>query len=165
MSTKTSNSDILFGRCKWFNNKTGYGFLTVVQSNNKNLLGNDVFAHHSAIVVGSEQYKYLVQGEYVAFTMEDMAGHKDGEHSVQASDITGIGRGPLMCETRHEARKLQEQNRGDDPDGTTHRRRNNRPVRKRNTVQVRLKGEGPRDGEAWTHTHTKTDSKHADDTV
>lgn len=162
MSNKTSST--LIGRCKWFNNKAGYGFLTVVQTDDDTLLGKDIFAHHSAIVVSSEQYKYLVQGEYVSFEIEDMESHKDTDHSVQASDITGVGRGPLMCETRHEMRKLQEQNRSHTSDADQPRRHNARPSRKRHTNQVRLKGEGPRDGEAWTHTQTQTDNNSSGDT-
>ena len=31
----------------------------------------DVFVHHSALTVGEEQYKYLVQGEYVEFEVTE----------------------------------------------------------------------------------------------
>ena len=54
------------GRVKWFNNKAGYGFITVTSGEHT---GVDVFVHHSVIHVGSEQYRYLVQGEYVIFNM------------------------------------------------------------------------------------------------
>ena len=57
------------GRVKWFNNKAGYGFITVCRSSADDRVGDDVFVHHSGIKVGSEQYKYLVQGEYVDFTL------------------------------------------------------------------------------------------------
>lgn len=140
------------GRCKWFNNKAGYGFLTVVRSDDDSKVGTDVFAHHSGIVVSTEQYKYLVQGEYVDFQMTETNG---GQHSVQASEITGVGKGPLMCETRNEARKLQEQQRSEDGESSESRpprRRNNRSGR--GTAQVRLKGEGPREGEVWTLTRS-----------
>ena len=56
------------GCVKWFNNKAGYGFLTVMDGDKK---GEDVFCHHSGIVVASEQYKYLVQGEYVSFSLRE----------------------------------------------------------------------------------------------
>ena len=57
------------GRCKWFNNKAGYGFLTVVRSTDDTMVGKDVFAHHTGITVNNEQYRYLVQGEYVDFSL------------------------------------------------------------------------------------------------
>ena len=47
------------GRVKWFNNKAGYGFITVSKGDYN---GEDVFVHHSAIEVAQEQYRYLVQG-------------------------------------------------------------------------------------------------------
>ena len=53
----------LVGRVKWFNNKSGFGFITVCNGEQKD---NDIFAHYSAITSAEQsQYKYLVQGEYV----------------------------------------------------------------------------------------------------
>ena len=98
-------STVHTARCKWFNNKAGYGFLTVVRSSDESKVGSDVFAHHTGITVGSEQYKYLVQGEYVDFKMRET---DSGDHAIQAADITGVGGGQLMCETRNEQRKQQE---------------------------------------------------------
>ena len=86
------------GRVKWFNNKAGYGFITVTDGPKS---GSDVFVHHSSIKVVSEQYKYLVQGEYVEFTLSTVAGDK---HECQATDVSGIKGGKLMCETRNETR-------------------------------------------------------------
>tara|TARA_Y100000287_G_scaffold140767_1_gene115482 strand:- start:809 stop:1213 length:405 start_codon:yes stop_codon:yes gene_type:complete len=88
----------LTGRVKWFNNRAGFGFLTVLDGANK---GKDVFVHHSNINVSSEQYKYLVEGEYVNFTLSK-SDNKD--HPFQAADIKGVWDGPLMCETRYESR-------------------------------------------------------------
>ena len=51
----SSSSERLTGRVKWFNNKSGYGFITVTDGNK---LGSDVFVHHSSIKVDSEQYKF-----------------------------------------------------------------------------------------------------------
>jgi cold shock CspA family protein len=97
-----SNTDEIYtGVCKWFNNKTGFGFLTVISGGDGSKDGTDIFAHHSGTVVGSEQYRYLVQGEYVNFVIGASSG---GKHSVQASKITGIGGGQLMCESRNDAR-------------------------------------------------------------
>ena len=61
--------------------------------------GSDIFVHHSSIGVSSQQYKYLVQGEYVDF---DMSSTQGGAHEFQATNVVGIKGGKLMCETRHE---------------------------------------------------------------
>lgn len=88
------NSQNRSGRVKWFNNKAGYGFITI----NAAL---DVFVHHSSIKVENQQYKYLVQGEYVEFNLVNV---EDSKHKFQASDVCGINGGKLMCETRREFR-------------------------------------------------------------
>ena len=92
----TASSDRLIGRVKWFNNKAGYGFITVTDGSHS---GSDIFVHHSSIGVASQQYKYLVQGEYVDFNMSSTQG---GAHEFQATNVVGIKGGKLMCETRHE---------------------------------------------------------------
>jgi CspA family cold shock protein len=89
------STEIFIGRVKWFNNKTGYGFITVTDGKRS---GNDIFVHHSAINIEG-QYKYLVQGEYVEFTIVDTPS---GKHECQASNVNGIKGGKLMCTTRFE---------------------------------------------------------------
>ena len=79
----------------------------------------DVFAHHSGITVDSEQYKYLVQGEYVEFTLVKSENDK---HENQATDITGIMSGPILCETRRQALSTQS-------DEKRPRARRDRPTR------------------------------------
>ena len=93
---KVTNSDAseqLIGRVKWFNNKAGYGFITVTDGERA---GMDVFVHHSSISVDN-QYKYLVQGEYVEFCIVKSSTDK---HEFQSTNISGINGGRLMCETR-----------------------------------------------------------------
>jgi len=99
-------------RCKWFNNKAGYGFVTVSGGEHD---GTDVFVHHSGIVVDKEQYRYLVQGEYVELTMTET---NEGQHKWQANDIRGINGGILMCETRNEVRETRED--GEDGEDASH---------------------------------------------
>ena len=91
-----SASEQLTGRVKWFNNKAGYGFITVTDGSRS---GSDIFVHHSSIQVENQQYKYLVQGEYVDFGITKTSS---GDHEWQAVDVYGIKGGKLMCETRHE---------------------------------------------------------------
>ena len=92
--------------------KTGFGFLTVVQSVSGSDLkvGSEIFVHHSNVKVAEEQYRFLVQGEYVEFDVSNVA---NGQHSCQAVNVTGMFGGKLMCETRNEAR----QQHGDKEDG------------------------------------------------
>ena len=103
MSSNTKSSSnfdrqhVFVGRVKWFNNKSGYGFITSCDDKNKD---EDVFVHHSGVNVNQEQYKYLVQGEYVEFKLTDTV---DGsKYPYQASRVTGMWGGKLMCETRNE---------------------------------------------------------------
>ena len=95
VSASVDNTQINIGRVKWFNNKSGYGFITFM--NNDKFVGSDIFVHHSSIVSKENLYKYLVQGEYVEFKIEKMTNK---EHENQATQITGIKGGELMCETR-----------------------------------------------------------------
>ena len=92
----TTSEERLIGRVKWFNNKAGYGFVTVTDGAQS---GSDIFVHHSAIGVSSQQYKYLVQGEYIEFSI---SATQNGSHAFQASNICGIKGGKLMCETRND---------------------------------------------------------------
>jgi cold shock CspA family protein len=94
--------DRLLGQVKWFNNKAGYGFITV---NDGDFSGKDIFIHYSAIRVTNSQYKYLVQGEYVEFSL--VKSSTDG-HEFQAVDISGVKGGALMCETRRNSRPVRE---------------------------------------------------------
>ena len=106
MSTELGSLPLRFtGRVKWFNNKTGYGFITVTSRDSGEFLNLDVFVHHSAVVVSGQQYKYLVQGEYVEFKLSEM---NSGQHKYQVLNVSGIDGGKLMCETRNENQETRE---------------------------------------------------------
>ena len=83
----------LTGRVKWFNNKSGFGFITVCDGGHKD---KEIFIHYSSIRTESSKYKYLVQGEYVEFLLVKSG---NDNHEYHASDISGIKEGILMCET------------------------------------------------------------------
>ena len=101
ISTDKATSERFTGRVKWFNNKAGYGFITVTDGSRS---GSDIFVHHSVIGVGSQQFRYLVQGEYVEF---DLVPTTQGStHEIQASNVCGIKGGKLMCETRNEYKSV-----------------------------------------------------------
>lgn len=90
------NNDTNVGVVKWFNNKAGYGFVTVMKGE---YAGKDIFVHHSSIMTKKEQFKYLVQGEYIECEIEKSNNDK---HEFIVSKVTGILHGKLMCETRYE---------------------------------------------------------------
>ena len=136
VDTTITGTEQLTGRVKWFNNKAGYGFITVTDGSKS---GSDIF-HHSAVTVLNQQYKYLVQGEYVEFKLSTTQG---GAHEFQAAEVSGIKGGKLMCETRNElniARNNYKSNKNETGDKSVTAR------------QPKARGEGPRDSESnnWT---------------
>ena len=134
------------GRVKWFNNKAGYGFVTIVGGEART--GEDVFVHHSGVKTSSEQYKYLVQGEYVSFTLKES---DNAAHPFQADNLTGVFGGKLMCETRAEQREQREAHEGVTGDAGGRGARGDRRGGGRHYFQRH--GNGPRDeNTVWTLT-------------
>lgn len=146
-SATTSTADRFTGRVKWFNNKAGYGFITVTDGARS---GSDIFVHHSGLGVSGEQYKYLVQGEYVEF---EIVAVKGGAHDSQASNVSGIKGGKLMCETRREFKIARSNHKGsgDAPAPAPVNRppsKQSRPPRTPNTT--RPNSDRPDDKKEWT---------------
>jgi cold shock CspA family protein len=151
VTPSAASTEQFIGRVKWFNNKAGYGFITVTDGSKA---GSDVFVHHSAINVDNEQYKYLVQGEYVEFYLSNT---QTDNHEYQAANVSGIKGGKLMCETRREfklARTEYKTTNKSDSDSNVAaiapEPRQRAPPKQANAPRSR--GEGPRDGEKkeWT---------------
>lgn len=162
-------SDRLVGRVKWFNNKAGYGFITVTNNEQSE---NDIFVHHSGLLVCSEQYKYLIQGEYVSFRLN----HSPGEnHEYHAKEVSGINDGKLMCETRRDFRqtrmtyKSSDESKFDENNVEVMPPRSSRPPRIENSYDSqfnrgnnsipRARGEGPREGSEWTMVSQQTNNR------
>jgi len=101
-SSDSVSTEKKIGNVKWFNNKAGFGFITMGENTDS---PKDVFAHYSNINVKNSQYKYLVQGEYVEF---DLSPTTEGEHEFQATNITGIQGGATLCERRRISREAAE---------------------------------------------------------
>jgi cold shock CspA family protein len=103
MATTATVTDVTSGRVKWFNNKAGYGFISVPDCETGE--ERDMFVHHSEIKVDQAQYKYLVQGEYVEFVIAPI--NRENKIDMHATSVRGINSGKLMCETRNEVRSYR----------------------------------------------------------
>jgi CspA family cold shock protein len=80
---------VYIGQCKWFNDKLGYGFITIQSGDDK---GKDIFVHHSGISPLNSKYKTLKKGEYINFDIVD------GVNGPQGVNVTGILGGLLICD-------------------------------------------------------------------
>lgn len=142
-SQKDNVNEHLTGRVKWFNNKTGYGFVTVTDGVRS---GTDVFVHHSDVNVENQQYKYLVQGEYIEF---DLMKVESGKHEWQASNVSGIRGGKLMCETRRELKVARNEYKSTKSTESPPLEETKMPRQKSfnqdRNVKPRARGEGPRE--------------------
>jgi len=81
------------GIVKWFNTKSGFGFITVCDEGDQ--VGKEIFVHHSSLP--GTHYMYLIKGEYIEFDLVKSANDK---HEFIAQNVTGIKGGIIMCETR-----------------------------------------------------------------
>ena len=85
------------GQVKWFNNRIGYGFITIVCECTRK--GEDIFVHQQHITPKTSGYRSLVQGEYVSFQLGRADSETDSsKHVVQAVNVTGVFGGSLMCD-------------------------------------------------------------------
>jgi cold shock CspA family protein len=89
------------GIVKWFNNKSGYGFITLTPPDGAET--RDIFVHHSAITHKGDNmdcYRYLILGEYVEFSI---FCPKNSTYDEQCSNVTGIYNGKLMYQSKTES--------------------------------------------------------------
>lgn len=133
MSETDANTPRLTGRVKWFNNKTGFGFITALTDSEGVKEGSDVFVHHSSIKVAQEQYRYLVQGEYLEFELSKIADSAN-KHEFQAANVSGVKGGKLICETRWESR-LSGAGAGSGASGASRFKRSEKPAGEWTTVE------------------------------
>jgi cold shock CspA family protein len=102
----SQDSSSYVGQVKWFNNRLGYGFITIIsECESKN---QDIFVHQQHITPKTSDYRALQQGEYVSFQLGTADSNTEGEsvkHDNQAVNVTGVFGGTLMCD--HNVRQHQ----------------------------------------------------------
>ena len=76
------------GQVKWFDNKLGYGFVTVLTNAHK---GTDIFVHQTNISPLETEFRTLMKGEYVSLNVSE-------DDKIQALNITGVLGGSLQCD-------------------------------------------------------------------
>lgn len=96
-----SNNEHL-GRCKWFDERKGYGFITVVSEGP--FTGKDVFVHFNDIMPYISKRHVLKEGEYVNMSVKNI----DSPEKMQATHVQGVCGGPLMCDTHIMMKKRRE---------------------------------------------------------
>lgn len=91
------NSTSYVGQVKWFNNRLGYGFITIISECERR--NEDIFVHQQHITPQTSDYRSLQQGEYVSFLLgkADTEG-ESSKHITQAVSVTGVFGGTLMCD-------------------------------------------------------------------
>jgi cold shock CspA family protein len=76
------------GQVKWFDNKLGYGFVTVLTNKHKD---KDIFAHQTNVFPLETEYRTLSKGEYISLNVSEDA-------KIQAMNVTGVLGGSLRCD-------------------------------------------------------------------
>ena len=76
------------GQVKWFDNKLGYGFVSVLTNSHK---GTDIFVHQTNINPLETEYRTLMKGEYISLNISE-------DDKIQALNVTGVLGGSLRCD-------------------------------------------------------------------
>jgi cold shock CspA family protein len=103
--TSGTESTSYVGQVKWFNNRLGYGFITIISQGDRH--NEDIFVHQQHITPKTSDYRSLQQGEYVSFQLGTAdssasgnaeASSESAKHINQAVNVTGVFGGTLMCD-------------------------------------------------------------------
>jgi CspA family cold shock protein len=87
-------TDYINGRVKWFDIKKGYGFIQRCDND------DEYFIHHARLNTDLE-FSTLYDGEYVSFKVTTE------NNKSMADDVKGVGRGPLLCESRRQKKEYR----------------------------------------------------------
>ena len=96
-SERIIGSDL--GQVKWFDNKLGYGFITVLTNSHKE---TDIFVHQTNINPLETDFRTLMKGEYVSLNISN-------DDKLQAINVTGVLGGSLRCD---EPRPIRHDGKG-----------------------------------------------------
>lgn len=135
----SNSSEKTTGRVKWFNKNAGFGFITAVDGDHSD---EDIFVHHTQLTVEKDQFRYLVDGEYVTFVWSD-SGKEDENHKWHATNVTGICSGPLLCETQNESRLSSSSRDGGGGEGDSDGNGEGSSSASRSRSSRRYRGGGP----------------------
>ena len=96
MST-AADSNYVHGRVKWFNDVSGYGFITPIGETDDR--ENDVFVHITDLKPKHNTIKpCLYTGEYVQYAVASNGQSRPGATREKAVEVTGAWGGPLLCD-------------------------------------------------------------------
>lgn len=94
VAQETPSANHVVGCVRRFNNKLGFGFITVVTEGTYK--GKDIFVHQTSIKQDNAgRFRMLFIGECVEF---DVGSSSKEEHQYQAINVTGFNGNSLMCE-------------------------------------------------------------------
>lgn len=105
MSSQERVIGTLLGQVKWFDNKLGYGFITVLSEENH---GDDIFVHQTNVHPMQSEYRTLMKGEYVSLNIST-------DDKRQALDVTGVLGGSLRCDEPRPVSRGRGRGRGNVP--------------------------------------------------
>jgi len=87
------------GQVKFFDKERGFGFVSRLSDK------KEFFVHFTAIKPTIQCWNLLYKGEYVEFCVTK------GNKGPQASEVTGIQKGSLLCEHEFEYRRRMNRRR------------------------------------------------------
>jgi CspA family cold shock protein len=103
-NNKTESVERESGQVKWFNTKTGFGFITA-STNNDEEMSEDIFVHHTAIDAG-DTYRYLTEGELITFERRKA---RSNNHTYEAANVRAPDGGVLNCLKPRQPRQSRQQ--------------------------------------------------------
>ena len=122
-TTTTTTTSRNVGFVKWFNKKSGYGFIKLLQADqplpsddddeSSSDDKSDIFVHYTNIrpttMTSSDAaaaHRYLMKGEYIEFVLTKSENPK---YMYFAADVTGLFEGHIMCDMRDYPPQQQQQ--------------------------------------------------------